>query len=286
MPVTASAQWAAPGTGRGYASADVAPAGKQPTVSIAGRNATVTWAASQFADGTNVNGYLVNRYDAVTNALAAVGSSCSGTITVLTCTEAAVPPGSWYYTITPKHQSWLGTAGPSSVTATVAAPSLTFASAATITALPSAKTGTIASFVTGETVTWRLDNATTGTVLAGSIVPKPGARFRDLQHLRDDPRGHVGRTAHRLRDRIERSLDRLGLDQRGHACAGGERGGDPEVGGRRRGLHPTVGRHLPRLRGDRGPREARSRRPPRTSRRSPPARRRRRSRPAHGRSPA
>jgi hypothetical protein len=172
-PGAASAGWSSPGSGRGYASADVAPTGKQPTVSLSGRNLTVAWTASQFSDGTNVNGYLVARYDAGTNAPATVGSSCSGTIAALTCTETAVAPGSWYYRITPKHQSWLGSQGPASATVTVASPSLTFASAVTITALPSAKAGTIASFVTGETVTWRLDNASTGTVLAGSIVPSP-----------------------------------------------------------------------------------------------------------------
>jgi hypothetical protein len=172
-PTAASARWSTAGSGRGYASADVAPAGTQPTASVSGRNVTVSWAASQFADGTNVNGYIVARYDAGTNAAATIGASCSGTINVLTCTEAAVPPGSWYYRITPKHLNWLGTAGPASTAVTVAAPSLTFASATTITAMPAVKTGTIASFITGETVAWRLDNTTTGTVLTGSIVPSP-----------------------------------------------------------------------------------------------------------------
>lgn len=173
LPGAASAVWSSPGSGNGRAAADVAPAGKQPTTSLTGRSVTVSWAASQFADGTNVNGYVVARYDAGTNASTPIGSNCSGTIAALTCTEAAVAPGSWYYTITPRHQSWLGSQGPASAPITVAAPSLTFASATTITTLPAVKAGTIASFVTGETVTWRLDNATTGTVLTGSIVPSP-----------------------------------------------------------------------------------------------------------------
>jgi len=173
LPTAAGATWASPGTGRGYASADVAPVGNQPTVSVSGRNITVAWAASRFTDGTSVNAYLVGRYDAVTNAAATVGAGCSGSIAAMTCTENAVAPGSWYYRITPKHQSWVGSQGPASTTAVVASPTLTFASAVTITALPSGKTGTIASYVTGETVTWRLDDPTTGTVLAGSIVPSP-----------------------------------------------------------------------------------------------------------------
>ena len=173
LPSTAGATWASPGTGRGYASADVAPLGKQPTVSVSGRNVTVSWAASRFADGTSVNAYLVGRYDAVTNAAATVGAACAGSIASLTCTENEVTPGSWYYRITPKHQSWVGSEGPASSTVVVASPTLTFASAVTITALPSVKTGTIASFVTGEAVTWRLDDPSTGTVLTGSIVPSP-----------------------------------------------------------------------------------------------------------------
>ena len=173
LPTTAGATWASPGTGRGYASADVAPVGKQPTVSVSGRNVTVAWAPSRFADCTSVNAYLVDRYDAATNAAATVGAGCAGSIAGLTCTENAVAGGSWYYRITPKHQSWVGSQGPASATVVVASPTLTFASAVTITALPSVKTGTIASFVTGETLTWRLDNPSTGTVLAGSIVPSP-----------------------------------------------------------------------------------------------------------------
>ena len=173
LPDIASAQWTSPGAGRGYASADVAPIGTQPTISVSGRNVTVAWAASRFADGASVNAYRVARYDAVTNAAATVGSGCSGSIAALTCVENAVTPGTWYYRVTPKHQSWIGSEGPASATVTVATPTLTFASAVTITALPSVRTGTIASFITGETVTWRLDNPTTGIVLAGTIVPSP-----------------------------------------------------------------------------------------------------------------
>jgi hypothetical protein len=59
------------------------------------------------------------------------------------------------------------------VTAIVAAPALSFTTATTITALPRVMNGTISTFVTGESVTWRLDDPGTGTVLVGSIVPNP-----------------------------------------------------------------------------------------------------------------
>ena len=45
LPTAAGATWASPGAGRGYVSADVAPVGNQPTVSVSGRNVTVAWAA-------------------------------------------------------------------------------------------------------------------------------------------------------------------------------------------------------------------------------------------------
>ncbi|HLB39088.1 MAG TPA: hypothetical protein VJM84_01410 [Actinomycetota bacterium] len=173
IPGVANAQWSAPGAGDGLAAADVAPSGNQPTASSNGRNVTVDWTTSTFADGASVDGYLVTRYDAGTNVPDSIGANCSGTITTLTCTENAVDPGSWYYTITPKHLAWLGGESPASATVAVASPSLTFSSAATITALPSVQAGTIASFVTGETVIWRLDDPSTGPLLTGSIAPDP-----------------------------------------------------------------------------------------------------------------
>ena len=172
-PVAAQARWSPPGSGRGYAEADVAPDGNQPTVSLTGRTATVSWTTSQFADGVNVSGYLVSRYDAGTGTQATVGSSCAGTIGVLTCTENNVSPGSWYYTVTPKQQNWIGGESLNSATITIDPPSLVFNSLANITTLPAVKTGNIYTYLAGETVTWRLDNPTTGTLLAGSIVPNP-----------------------------------------------------------------------------------------------------------------
>jgi hypothetical protein len=173
IPGVAHAAWTANGTGSGYARSDAAPTGNQPTASVTGRNVAISWTAAAFGDGTPVNGYVVRRYDAGTGMPATVGASCSGTITTLSCTESAVDPGSWYYTVTPKHFGWTGAEGLSSANADVAAPSLTFTSPTTVLTLPGPLTGTLASFVTGETVTWRLDDPSTGTVLVGSIVPSP-----------------------------------------------------------------------------------------------------------------
>jgi hypothetical protein len=173
IPGVALATWTATGNGRAYAKADTAPTGARPTVVITGRNAAVSWTAARFADGTSVQGYTVQRYDAATGTAATVGAGCSGLITTLTCTEAAVGPGSWRYAVTPVHHNWTGGEGPQSLTVTVASPSLTLTGSTTLTTLPGTLTGTVASFVTGNTVTWRLDNASTGTLLAGSIAPSP-----------------------------------------------------------------------------------------------------------------
>src|SRR5215207_6263336 len=42
-----------------------------------------------------------------------------------------------------------------------------------MTSLPATATGQIAGFVGGQTVSFRLDNPTTGTLLTGSIAPTP-----------------------------------------------------------------------------------------------------------------
>ena len=173
IPGVALATWTTNGNGRAYAKADVAPTGTRPTVTVTGRNAAVSWTVAKFADGTSVQGYTVKRYDATTGTAAVVGSGCAGLITVLTCTETAVAPGTWRYTVTPVHHNWTGGESPQSLNATVAAPSLTLTGSTTLTSLPGTLNGTIASFVTGNTVTWRLDNASTGPIVTGSITPSP-----------------------------------------------------------------------------------------------------------------
>ena len=172
IPSVALASWTSTGNGRAYGKADVAPTGARPTVAVTGRNAAVSWTAARFADGTSVQGYTIKRYDASTGTTAAVGAGCSGLVTALTCTEAAVDPGAWQYTITPVHQNWTGGESATSLAATVAAPSLTLTGATTLTTLPGTLAGTISSFVTGNTVAWRLDS-TTGPLLTGSIAPSP-----------------------------------------------------------------------------------------------------------------
>jgi hypothetical protein len=146
------------------------PQGNAPSVSVLGRNVTVTWTASSFSGGPVVNAYRVGRYNGALVAQT-VGASCSGAVAALTCTEAAVPAGTWTYTITPKQAGWLGTESPRSTSVTVAAASFSITSGTPVTALPSTVNGSLSGYATGETVTFRLDDPSTGTILSGSTVP-------------------------------------------------------------------------------------------------------------------
>jgi hypothetical protein len=169
VPAVAGATWKDPGAGSGYSKANALASGATPSASVSGRSVTVSWIASGGA--VPVAGYVVKRYD--TNGQAqTVGSACSGTVSGLTCTEDSVPAGEWRYSVAPVNNNWRGAESAQSASVTVGSPSLTLGPA-TVTALPATLTGQIANFIGGQTVTFRLDNPSTGTVLSGSIAPSP-----------------------------------------------------------------------------------------------------------------
>ena len=169
-PGTASASWHANGgNGSGHSSAKTLAAGNTPTVSVSNRSVAVSWSASGGA--VPVSGYLVRRYD-LGNQLQSVGANCAGTVSGLACTENQVPAGSWQYTVTPVNGNWRGAESAKSATATVAAPALSL-TPSTINAVPATVTGQIQHYIDGQTVSFRLDNPTTGTLLSGSITPSP-----------------------------------------------------------------------------------------------------------------
>ena len=168
-PGVALAAWQGAGGGQGYAKADALPVGGKPTVSVLGRNVTLTWGASTFAVGTAVDGYVVTRYN-TSNVAQTVGAGCAGTVAALTCTEAAVPSGTWTYTVRPKQGAWTGAEGPRSANAVVGTAALSL-TPTVITSLPATLNGNISNFITGQTVTWRLDDPTTGMALSGSTTP-------------------------------------------------------------------------------------------------------------------
>lgn len=169
VPTMASAKWQGLGGGSGYSKANALAAGATPTATVSGRNVTLSWTASGGA--VPVGGYAVRRYDTGGQAQT-VGSSCTGTVSGLTCVESAVPAGQWRYTVTPVNNNWRGAESAQSAAVSVGSPSLTL-SPATVTALPATATGVVANFIGGQTVSYRLDNPTSGTILSGSITPSP-----------------------------------------------------------------------------------------------------------------
>ena len=167
-PGAASAAWSGIGTATGQAQAANMPGGAAPTVSATGQSVTVSWTAGSLL-GQSLNGYTVKRYSAG-GVAQTVGAGCSGTITVLTCTESSVPAGAWTYTVTPLLYSWLGSESPASSAVTIQAPALSITSATTVTSLPATVSASLTGYTAGQTVSFKLDSAT-GTALTATLTP-------------------------------------------------------------------------------------------------------------------
>ena len=167
-PASALAAWDAGGDGSAYSKARSLPAGSQPAATVANRSVDVSWPA---AGEPAVSGYIVKRYDAGDTAQA-VGASCSGTIAATSCTENAVAPGTWRYTVTPASGNWRGAESPPSAAVVVNSPALSLGPS-TVATLPATLNGQITDFIAGQTISFRLDDPATGTVLGGSVTPSP-----------------------------------------------------------------------------------------------------------------
>ncbi len=168
LPALAQASWNAnAGSGNGYSKAYSMSGGNQPTASVSGRNVTVSWSAT--GGDVPVAGYTVKRFT-VGGVQQTILSNCTGTVSGTSCTENDVPPGTWRYSVTPVRQNWQGTESAQSANATVGSPSFTM-NTSNVNSLPLGLTGTITNYLSGQAVTFRLDNPTTGTVLTGSITP-------------------------------------------------------------------------------------------------------------------
>ena len=167
----AIAAWLATGTGTGGTQADSIPKASAPTATVGGRNVTVTWPEVKFADGKGVSGYSVVRYGADGSAQT-IKTNCLGTITGLTCTERAVPPGSWTYAVTALQPAWTGPESDKSTAVTVGSPAMSITSGSPVTSLPGTLSGSISNFITGQTVSFKLDSQD-GQTLSGSISPSP-----------------------------------------------------------------------------------------------------------------
>lgn len=110
---TAVASWSAVADGSGTSRATSIPDGAQPATVETFGDVQVSWAATEFPDGTPVDGYSVTAYDGGLLPRAPAGT-CAGVVTTTSCTDAAIPDGEWTYTVTPQHLAWVGGEGPQS----------------------------------------------------------------------------------------------------------------------------------------------------------------------------
>lgn len=150
-------------SGQSAARATAMPTGPQPTVTVTARTATVSWSAP--AGTPAPTGYTVERTPSGGSATAA-GGTCAGTVTTLTCTDAALATGSYTYRVRAVRALWTGAAGTASSAATVDAPSLSLGTTS-FSQSGGSSTATLASFTAADQVTFRLDS-TSGTVLTTS----------------------------------------------------------------------------------------------------------------------
>ncbi|WP_189112109.1 hypothetical protein [Pilimelia terevasa] len=113
---TAFGAWTTP-AGGGSGTAAAGTLGTPPTVTATaqpGRAVRVTWTAVTPAPG----GYRVERRRSNGDWEAAGPGCASPGAASATCTDAAVPPGQWFYRVAARQGAWLGT--PAATTAPVA----------------------------------------------------------------------------------------------------------------------------------------------------------------------
>ncbi|MCU1657692.1 MAG: hypothetical protein JWO57_2348 [Pseudonocardiales bacterium] len=118
------------------AAADVLPAGQTPTAVVSSpggvTTATITFNRLTTTSGRTVSAFVVNRYSTSSGGAPAATFACTpgGTGASVSCTESAVPAGTWYYSDTPAVSGslWQGTesARSNAVTTDTVAPSVTY----------------------------------------------------------------------------------------------------------------------------------------------------------------
>lgn len=152
------------------AAADALQAGSAPTATATNRNVTVTWTAGSTVGGRAATGYSVHRYASASGGTAVPATGgCAGTIVALTCTEAGVPAGLWYYTVTPSLSLWVGNESARTAVSVNQAPTITTAASVTFTV------GAVASFTVSTTGFPAATISETGTLPSGVTLTNNGS---------------------------------------------------------------------------------------------------------------
>lgn len=183
----ANAFWQTLSSNAGVAKADSIPAVAAPAAYAASGAASVSWLQGATVAGRPVAGYNVARYSAATGGTGvAAGGGCAGTLTTLACTEASLPAGTWYYTVTPVLGAWVGaeSARSGGITAvdttppaapTIAAPAVI--SSATAASVPVSGTAEAGSSVTVAVKDAGALHTSSQTVVANSSGQWSAANF-------------------------------------------------------------------------------------------------------------
>lgn len=151
--------------GTGASGAATISQGSSPTADSHGSYVVVDWGASSLNSGQAIDGYIVQRYDAVTDEPQTMLSGCTGTITATTCTELGLPEGRWKYTVTPVlADNWRGTESTHSGTEETGPSVLLLDRTVFGPPLPTQLTGDLTGFVGGEGISYELD----GVPISGS----------------------------------------------------------------------------------------------------------------------
>jgi hypothetical protein len=114
---TALAYFSTAGAGTALATAATIVGGSGVTTSQTGANITVSWNAATLSSGSPVQGYRVSRSDGAS----VCGSP--GLVTSLSCSDTAVPMGTYTYTVTAVYHTWDASSSSAAVTV-LAAPTI------------------------------------------------------------------------------------------------------------------------------------------------------------------
>ena len=134
------------------------------------RNVSVSWPLVTVPGHGPASSYGVTRFN-TSGVAQTITNNCTGQISGLTCTEIGVPPGQWRYSVAARYAGWDGANGLQSSAVTVNAPTLALTGSTNLTVVPNTLNGNIDNYLPGQSVTFRLDNAASGQVLAGTTTP-------------------------------------------------------------------------------------------------------------------